>query len=90
MCKNSGEAVKRLNIIHIKFTIDRIIIVVIVINVGFIQYLLDVFDKLILCIFSFILSLMYRFTTFPHKLLLLLLSINLNIINKNLRNEVKI
>ena len=87
MCKDSGESVKRFNFIHIKLTIDYITNLINVLNRDFIQTLLRFFHKLILSVFGLIISLISTFTVFPHKLLLLLLSINLNIINKNLRIE---
>lgn len=87
MCKNSGEFVKRFVFMHIKFTIDRIANLVTVLNWYIIQTLLRLFQKLIQGVFGLLVSLIRTFTVFPHKLLLLLLSINLNIINKNLRIE---
>lgn len=87
MCKDSGESVKIFGFIHIKLTVDYIKNLINVLNRDFIQTLLRFFHKLILSVFGLIISLISTFTAFPHKLLLLLLSINLNIINKNLRIE---
>lgn len=88
MCKKSGEFVNFSIFMHKRFTIDDNIFLATVVNGSFIQLLLSVFKKVLQCVFSLIKSLRMVYTAFPHELLLLLLSINLNIINKNLRNGV--
>lgn len=88
MCKNSGESVNLIRFIHINFTLDENKILNIVVNWYFVQNFLVVFKIVIHNVFSFYKSVNYIYTAFPHKLLLLLLSIKLNIINKNLRNGV--
>jgi hypothetical protein len=88
MCKTSGKFVNINIFIHNKYTLDINYIFRIVTKGRFIQIISTFFIIVFQSIFNFIKNLINTFTMFPHKLLLLSLSINLNIINKNLRNGV--
>ncbi len=88
MCKNSGEFVNIINLIHNKYTLDVDYIFRVVVKGSFIQTFSAFFKLVFQLVFCFIKSIISIYAMFPHKLLLLLLSINLNIINKNLRNGV--
>ncbi len=82
VCKNSGYLVKNQLFIHNQFTIDELQNLNIVDNWIFIQTLSKLFHDFIHSALGFYESLISRFAHYPHKLLLLLLSIKLNIINK--------
>ena len=83
MCKNSAYLVKKQTFIHKDSTLDEIKISTTVNYAPFVRALSNFFHKLIHVIFGLFKGLFGSFTRFPHKLLLLLLSIKLNIINNN-------
>lgn len=85
MCKNSAYLVKKQTFIHNDSTLDEINISLTVNCTLFIRSLSNFFHKLIPNIFCFIKSLFVAYARFPHKLLLLLLSIKLNIINNTVK-----
>jgi hypothetical protein len=82
MCKNSVYLVKKTEFIHNKFTLDEIDNLETVNNAHVVHNLLFSFHKLIPSAFCLNKGLFKSFARFPHSLLLLLLSIKLNIINK--------
>ncbi len=82
MCKNGGYLVKNQLFIHNQFTIDESKNLNTVDNGMFIQTLSKLFNDFIHITFRLYKSLIRFFTHYPQQLLLLLLSIKLNIINK--------
>ena len=85
MCKKSGYLVQNLLLVHNKYTLDELSLIDIVSNWGFVQYLLATFNKLIHRLISFTTGIISTYTLNPQELLLLLLSIKLNIINKTVK-----
>ena len=85
MCKKSGYLVQNLLLVHNKYTLDELSLIDIVSNWGFVQYLLTTFNKLIHRLISFTIGIISTYTLNPQELLLLLLSIKLNIINKTVK-----
>ena len=85
MCKNSEYLVKKHTFIHNDSTLDEISISLTVNSGVFIHSLLNFFHKLIHSIFCFFKGIFIAYARFPHKLLLLLLSIKLNIINNTVK-----
>jgi len=88
MCKNSVYLVKKPSFIHNPSTLDENQIGMTV-ELGLVfKTLCKLFHKLIHSIFCLYKKLISAFTRYPQSLLLLLLSIKLNIINKNQLNGV--
>lgn len=82
VCKTSGYLVKNQLFIHNQFTIDESQNLNIVDNRVFIQTLSKLFHDFIHDTLWLQKSIISRFAHYPQQLLLLLLSIKLNIINK--------
>ena len=82
VCKTSGYLVKNQLFIHNECTIDESQILNTVDNGMFIQTLSKLFHDFIPQVLWLYKSMIGCFAHYPHKLLLLLLSIKLNIINK--------
>ena len=76
---------QNLLLVHNKYTLDELSLIDIVSNWGFVQYLLATFNKLIHRLISFTTGIISTYTLNPQELLLLLLSIKLNIINKTVK-----
>ena len=87
MCKNSVYLVKKYKFIHKSSTLDEIINFKSVQNSRIINVLCRLFHKVIQAIFGLFKSFLGAFARFPHKLLLLLLPIKLNIINKTIKKR---
>ena len=85
MCKNSEYLVKKQQFIHNNSTLDEINFSLTVNCALFIRPLSNFFHKLIHSVFCFIKGFLIAYARFPHKLLLLLLSIKLNIINNTVK-----
>ena len=82
MCKKSEYLVKNNRFIHNQSTLDENKNVTNVNKVYFISTLYKLFHNFIHALICFNKSILKGFTRFPQQLLLLLLSIKLNIINK--------
>ena len=85
MCKNSVYLVKNNVFIHNFSTLDEWTIINNVEKDELSNIYSATYQNLIHVVFSFYKSIYNAFTRFPHKLLLLLLSIKLNIINKTVK-----
>ncbi len=85
MCKDSVYLVQKSLFIHNKLTLDELNNLKSVNNMDVLHNLLFSFHKLIPSAFYLNVGLLKPFTLFPHSLLLLLLSIKLNIINKTVK-----
>jgi len=85
MCKDSVYLVQKSLFIHNKLTLDELNNLESVNNMDVLHNLLISFHKLIPSAFYLYVRLLKSFTLFPHSLLLLLLSIKLNIINKTVK-----
>ncbi len=87
VCIRSGYLVKNLLFIHNKSTIDEFDLLKVVGKWGFIPTLLNFFHRLIPNAFGLYKGLKNSFTHYPQGLLLLLLSIKFNIINKTVKKR---
>ena len=86
MCKNSVYLVKNNDFIHNEFTLDELQKNQTVNIPKVVHNLLFTFQRLIHIVFCFYKSFFEAFARFPQSLLLLLLLIKLNIINKTYLN----
>lgn len=87
MCKNSVYLVKKYHSVHILSTLDEHKNSTLVYIVSFINALCGFLNKVIHGLFGLHKGILSSFARFPHKLLLLLLPIKLNIINKTIKNR---
>lgn len=85
MCKNSVKRMDCCVVLHKNFTLDEGNNYRIVAKDIFLHVFKTIFANVFRSYFSFYKTFFNTYTLFPHKLLLLLLSINLNIIKTSLK-----
>lgn len=85
MCKNSVKGMDCCVVLHKNFTLDEVNNYGIVAKDIFLHVFKTIFANVFRSYFSFYKTFFNTYTLFPHKLLLLLLSINLNIIKTSLK-----
>ncbi len=85
MCAKCGYPVKNHLFIHIKSTIDKVYLLKVVGKWELMPILLNLFHRLIPSVLGLCKGLKGSYTHYPQGLLLLLLSIKFNIINKTVK-----